>query len=211
FPFLAQDWKMSGEEIVRFCQESFLSALWKNPVGYARKVSTQLGYFVFPDQGTFYRKRLQLGNLYEYALTTLPESLNSEIRQPVRDLYDLYWKSMRSQVSTPQSLEVFRPFRSLLTGVRVSAFWIELTFFLSLTLCLLLRSFEPFRLPGLMALLFFFAPAGNALTIALIHALDNARYRGSYGPLLLFALIGMLFFMLRILLHAVIVARQRKP
>ncbi|HEY5813244.1 MAG TPA: hypothetical protein VIT23_11405, partial [Terrimicrobiaceae bacterium] len=38
FPFLTQDWKMSGEEVVRFCQESFLSAVWKNPVGYARKV-----------------------------------------------------------------------------------------------------------------------------------------------------------------------------
>jgi hypothetical protein len=50
------------------------------------------------------------------------------------------------------------------------------------------------RLPGLVALVLFGAPAANALTVAVVHALDNSRYRASYGPLLFLALTAMVVF-----------------
>jgi len=87
--------------------------------------------------------------------------------------------------------------------VRSAAFWIEIGFFLSTASCLLVHSLAQFRLAAFVATIFFLAPAGNAVTIALIHALDNSRYRGSYGPLLLFALAAMLIFVVTTLAYLV--------
>lgn len=210
FPFLEQERGMSLRDIATFCRSSFVSAIVSQPIGYARKVLTQLGYFVFPDDGTFFRARIKLGQLYEYVLTTVPESLDKTITQPIRELFEVYRQSVVLQAAQPASLEVFRPFRSLLRAVRSTAFWIEVAFFLSFAACFLFNALAPLRLPGFVAAMFFFAPAGNALTIALIHALDNSRYRGSYGPLLLFALAGMLVFVVTSLTYATGLSLRRK-
>ena len=76
-----------------FCQSSFLSGIVSEPFSYARKVFTQLGYFFFPDDGTFFRTRIKMGKLYEYVLTTIPESLDATISQPVREMFDTYRRS----------------------------------------------------------------------------------------------------------------------
>jgi hypothetical protein len=111
----------------------------------------------------------------------------------------------------PRNPQVWRSFAH--SGVSEErargGFWIEAAFFLSLAACLLLNScaVPPSRV---VAAIFFLAPAANALTIALIHALDNSRYRGSYGPLLLFALAGMLVFIVTTLTYAAVPAFRRK-
>ena len=210
FPFLEGTYAMSRKEIAAFCRRSFLSAIWNQPLGYARKVVNQLGYFFFPDDGTFFRARIKMGKLYDYVLTTLPESLDEAISKPVQNLYEIYRQSVIRQAGQPGTLEVFRPFRSFLGAVKVSAFWIEMAFLISLVACLLFGSLARLRLPGFVALMFFLAPGGNALTVALVHALDNSRYRGSYGPLLLFALAGLFLFSLTTLAYAVTVAYRRQ-
>ena len=210
FPFLENTYAMSRKEIAAFCRGSFLSAVRNQPFGYGRKIVTQLGYFLFPDDGTFFRARIKMGKLYDYALTTIPESLDEAISKQVKDLYESYRQSVIGQAGQSASIEVFRPFASLLRAVAASAFWIEIAFFLSLTACLLLGSLAPLRLPGFVALVFFSAPAGNALTVALVHALDNSRYRGSYGPLLLLALAGFFLFFLTTLAYAVTLAYRRQ-
>ena len=210
FPFLEGTYAMSRKEIAAFCRRSFLSAIWNQPFGYARKVVNQLGYFFFPDDGTFFRARIKMGKLYDYVLTTLPESLDEAISKPVQNLYEIYRQSVIRQAGQPGTLEVFRPFRSFLRAVKVSAFWIEMAFLISLVACLLFGSLARLRLPGFVALMFFLAPGGNALTVALVHALDNSRYRGSYGPLLLFALAGLFLFSLTTLAYAVTIAYRRQ-
>jgi hypothetical protein len=210
FPFLEQERRMSRQEIASFCRSSFLSAILSEPFDYARKVFTQLGYFFFPDDGTFFRTRIKMGKLYEYVLTTIPESLDATISQPVRDSFEVYRRSAALQAAQAPNLETFGPFRALLRLVRSSAFWIEIAFFLSAASCLLVHSLAQFRLAAFVATLFFLAPTGNAVTIALIHALDNVRYRGSYGPLLLFALAAMLVFILTTLAYIVTAYFGRK-
>ncbi|HEU4677951.1 MAG TPA: hypothetical protein VFS35_00425, partial [Terrimicrobiaceae bacterium] len=150
----------------------------------------------------FFRTRIKMGKLYEYVLTTVPESLDHTPNPVVREMFAVYRQSAVAQVAQSTTLEVFRPFRSFLRVVRPAAFWIETAFLVSLAACLVASSLRPFRLPGFVATIFFLAPAGNALTIALIHALDNSRYRGSYGPLVLFALAAMLVFVIAILVQA---------
>ncbi|MGA7212767.1 MAG: hypothetical protein WBX20_01005 [Terrimicrobiaceae bacterium] len=210
FPFLENSYGMSRKDIAAFCRASFLSAVWNQPSSYARKVFTQLGYFVFPDDGTFFRTRVQMGKMYEYALTTVPDSLDDTISRPVDAVYDTYHQSLVRQAGQLGTLEVFRPFRSLLRLVKTAAFWIEIAFFFSLAACLLIRPLARLRLPGFVALVFFLAPACNALTVALVHALDNSRYRGSYGPLLLFALAGLFLFFLTTLACAVTMACRKQ-
>ena len=210
FPFLEQERGMSRADIASFCRRSFLSGIVSEPLLYARKVLTQLGYFFFPDDGTFFRTRIKMGKLYEYVLTTVPESLDTTISQPVREMFDAFRRSAVLQAAQSVSLETFGPFRSLLRVVRSAAFWIEIAFFLSAASCLLVDALARLRLAAFVAAIFFFAPAGNALTIALIHALDNSRYRGSYGPLLLFALAAMFIFVVTTLAHVVMLTSGRK-
>jgi hypothetical protein len=210
FPFLEGTYAMSRKEIATFCRRSFLSAVWNRPFGYARKVVIQLGYFFFPDDGTFFRVRIKMGKLYNYVLTTLPESLDEAISKPVKNLYEVYRQSVIRQAGQAGTLGVFRPFRSFLSAVKVSAFWIEIAFLISFVACLLSGSLARLRIPGFVALVFFLAPAGNAVTVALVHALDNSRYRGSYGPLLLFALAGFFLFSLATLAYTVTAASRRQ-
>ena len=151
-----------------------------------------------------------MGKLYEYVLTTIPESLDATISQPVREMFDVYRRSAVLQAAQSANLEVFGPFRGLLRVVRSAAFWIEIAFFFSAASCLLVHSLAQFRLAAFVATIFFLAPAGNAVTIALIHALDNSRYRGSYGPLLLFALAAMLVFVVTTLAYVVTAYSSRK-
>ena len=94
--------------------------------------------------------------------------------------------------------------------VKTAAFWIEIAFLFSLAACLLIGPLARLRLPGFVALMFFLAPSCNALTVALVHALDNSRYRGSYGPLLLFALAGFFLFFLTTLACAVTMAYRNR-
>jgi hypothetical protein len=210
FPFLEKERDMPLKDIAAFCRTSFLSAIVSEPSSYARKVLTQLGYFVFPDEGTFFRTRIQMGKLYEYVLTTVPESLDAAIGQPVQEMFANYRQSVETQAAQSATLEVFRPFRSFLRGVRPTTIWIEVAFLLSLVVCLFFKPLAALRLPGLLAALFFLAPASNAVTIALIHALDNSRYRGSYGPLLLFALAGMFVFVITTLACAAKISFRRR-
>ena len=210
FPFLEREQGMSRQEIASFCQSSFLSGIVSEPFSYARKVFTQLGYFFFPDDGTFFRTRIKMGKLYEYVLTTIPESLDATISQPVREMFDTYRRSAVLQAAQLADLEILGPFRGLLRVVRSTAFWIEIAFLLSAASCLFVPSLAQFRLAALVATIFFLAPAGNAVTIALIHALDNSRYRGSYGPLLLFALATMLVFVATTLAYVVTAYSSRK-
>ena len=210
FPFLEREQGMSRQEIASFCQSSFLSGIVSEPFSYARKVFTQLGYFFFPDDGTFFRTRVKMGKLYEYVLTTIPESLDATISQPVREMFDIYRRSVVLQAAQFTDLEILGPFRGVLRVVRSAAFWIEIAFLLSATSCLFVPSLAQFRLAALVATIFFLAPAGNAVTIALIHALDNSRYRGSYGPLLLFALATMLVFVATTLAYFVTAYSSRK-
>jgi hypothetical protein len=210
FPFLENTYSMSRKQIADFCRNSFLSAIWNQPLGYARKVFTQLGYFFFPDDATFFRKRIEMGKLYDYVRTTVPDTLDETMSKPVRDLYRTYRENVIARSGESASLEVFRPFVPSLRALAAGAFYIGIAFLASFAACLILKSLAPLRLPGLIALIFFLAPAGNALTIALIHALDNSRYRGSYGPLLLFALAGFLLFIFTTLVHAVAYRKEHR-
>ena len=179
FPFLEGTCGMSRQEIARVLPRKLSLRGLESTLGLRRKVATQLAYFVFPDQGTFFRPRIKMGKLYEYALETLPANLDQAISEPVKHLYEDYRRGVSEQTGRDVNLDAFRPLRQSSQQRSASAIWIEIAFLISWVSCLLFRSLAPCRLPGFLALVFFLAPGGNAMTVALVHALDNSRYRGS--------------------------------
>ncbi len=48
FPFLENTHAMSRRQIADFCRTSFLSAIWNQPLGYARKVFDPARLLLFP-------------------------------------------------------------------------------------------------------------------------------------------------------------------
>jgi hypothetical protein len=190
---------LSPAGIADFCTASFLSALRNRPELYAQKVLRQFDYFYFPDDGTFFRKRIGLAALYDYVRGTLPEAPDESWNTPTRRMFQVYLDSVHRRLTTSDKLESRKDDRRFLGQLRGFAPWLVGVFLLALTASLFWRPLAAWRLPGLVALVFYSAPAGNALTVAMVHALDNARYRGSYGSLLLFALAAMAVYVATIL------------
>lgn len=188
FPFLRDEWGMTAEQTAAFCRRSFLSAILSRPLDYARKVGSQMGYFFFPDDGTFFRKRVELAEAYTHSLQTLPATLEDATNAGTQALFQTYRRQSEEQAGRAENLEAVRSFREFLKSAKSFTLTIEIAFLLSLAACFLWKPLGFLRLPGLVALLIFSAPLGNALTVSMVHALDNSRYRGSYGPLLLFSL-----------------------
>ena len=173
---------MSRKEIAAFCRRSFLSAVWNRPFGYARKVVTQLGYFFFPDDGTFFRTRVNMGKLYDYALTTLPESLDEAISKPVKDLFETYRQSVIRQAGQSGTLEVFRSvskFPEGGKGVRL----LDRDRVLYFVCCLpAFRPLAQLRLPGFVALCSSWPPPATRspsqwFTLWTMHAIAEAMAR----------------------------------
>jgi hypothetical protein len=124
-------------------------------------------------------------------------------------MFQAYLTAAKGQFTSPDKMENSKRDRQFLGRVRTFAPWLVAVFFLAVLATLLWRPLAAWKLPGLVVLAFYAAPAGNALTVAMVHALDNNRYRGSYGPLLLFALAAMLVFSVTVLVCALVMAYRK--
>ncbi len=206
FPTLRDKNQMSPADLAAFCKGSFLSAVRRQPLLYARKVLWQMEYFFRPDDGTFFRKRIELGGLYQYVVSTLPAAPDEKWNAETRGIFQAYLDAARARTTTTDQLEMGKGPRNFLSKNKTLAPWLAAGFLVVLAACLLGKPLAAFRLPGLVALVFYSAPAGNALTVAMAHALDNSRYRGSYGPLLLFSLAAMAVFFVTVLACALVLA-----
>jgi hypothetical protein len=196
FPWLVSTRGYGHGDLARFCYAAYFDAWRGNPLGMAGKISNQMAYFVRPDPLTFTRKRIRLGEQFAHSLTVLPESLPADEVVPwVAGAYGAHRKRLREAAGiTGAKIESFRPLHKFLEDSGRFALWIVAGFAVSLVAAFVVGGMADLRLPGLVALVLFGAPAANALTVAVVHALDNSRYRASYGPLLFLALTAMVVF-----------------
>lgn len=199
FPTLRQQNRMSLADLAAFCNRSFLEALRREPLLYARKVLWQMEYLFRPDNATFFRKRIELDSVYQYAVSTLPAAPDETLNPETHALFQAYLDRTKAQTSTTARIELGKGPRNFLSQGKTLAPWLLGAFLMALAASLFWRPLAAWRLPGLVVLAFYGAPFGNALTVAMVHALDNSRYRGSYGPILLFSLGAMLIFCVTIL------------
>jgi len=209
-PLLESRYQMTPPEIAAFCRGNFVSAVLHRPLDYARKAGWQMEYFTCPDDSTFFRKRIDLKALYASSLKTLPVTLDPATNPATQAIYQTFLDTVGKSGPSAPDLETIPTFRDFLKSFRFFAPWIMGAFLAALAASLAWKALAPLRLAGLAALVIFAAPAGNALTVALVHALDNNRYRGSYGPLLLFALAVFCVFLAVFLVQLTLALRRRQ-
>lgn len=201
FPILEARYHMTKPQIVAFCYESYLLAWKENPLGMIRKIFTQMGYFFPPDPNTFIRKRIKLSELYAGTLASLPQDPGSKLNAETRAAYQALRDAVKKQAEKPRELTADRKSVKLANRLSAWALPLEILFAVLLLASLFWRPLAEYRLAGLAALALFSAPLGNALTIAIVHALDNSRYRMSYSSFLLLAFTAMAVFSLAVLLR----------
>jgi hypothetical protein len=148
----------------------------------AGKIGTQFHYFLFPDTNSFYRSRIELKDAYHAGLPVLDwKTSPSELsRQFGNDLLTLS--------TTAPRLDARPLARSISDAASKLGFSIVVLFLVALIASHVWKPLHHLRAAGWAALLLYSAPAANAFTIAVSHALDNSRYRQSYGSFVVFAL-----------------------
>jgi len=212
-PFTGFVWEYTGRDAERFrsfCLKLYVDAALHNPLGFARKVFTQFTHFVFSEPSTFHRHRLDLQKLYRISLTSINVSLIHDYPADVRAIVDEHMAGTALMAEQPFDLKrksFARDFSKTLS------FWslpLELVFLAVLIVCLAMPSRTGWKLGGVATLIIFSAPAANAFTVSVAHALDLARYRYSYGGVLLFSLFSMAVYIL-VVLAVVLWPLVRKP
>lgn len=201
-PFVDFVWVQTGRDPERFrsfCLKLYVDAALHNPLGFARKVIIQLTHFIFSEPSTFHRHRIDLQKLYDISLTSFNVSLIRDYPENVRALVDDHMAATAAMAEHPS---VLKRKSFALDFSKFLSFWslpLEIVFLAVLVVCLVVPSWTGWRLGGVAALVLFLAPAANAFTVSVAHALDLARYRYSYGGVLLFSLFAMAVYLALVL------------
>ena len=215
-PFISFVWDYTGqnaESFRSFCLKAYCEAFLHNPLGFGRKIWIQLTHFLFLEPSTFYRHRVDLQKLYRISLGSIKPDLISSYPAEMRALVHDYLAATATLAAAPYELKQRSFARSFTKSLSFWAFPLEIVFVLVFCAGLVVPSWVGLRLGGWATLIIFSAPAANAFTVCVAHALDLARYRYSYGGVLLFSLIAMLVYLLVVFAFALwpLVQRLNSP
>lgn len=191
-------WENSGrsdEGLRAFCLRAYFDTALDQPLAMAGKVGAQFSYFLFPDHNSFYRSRIELKEAYQAALPVFPEAFDAS--RP--ELGAEYWRNLHALSTTAPRVGP-RPLARLVGDTASSlGFSVVVLFLVMLAVSHFWEPLKSLRFAGWAALLVYSAPAANAFTIAVSHALDNSRYRQSYGSFVVFALTALAVFAITVL------------
>jgi hypothetical protein len=204
FPHLVSAHGFDRANLADFCMETYRGAWITHPEGMAAKVVGQFSQFAFPDERTFIRRRIKTTKLYEGSAGFVPASgefsagglAERRLLEYRAALEDASGQHMPVLVSPKAVHRFLRRIPEWVNGIAV-------LFLLAIVICSLTASLRQFVPSGLVALLYWATPAANALTVAMVHSLDNDRYRASYGPLLLFAVAAAATFVAAVSMAAI--------
>lgn len=199
-----------AEKFRAFCLRRYLGAVLHNPLGFGEKVRTQMMYFLFPEPATFYRPGVNMKKTVQSARQSLSPEWADGYGVEIRESYRSYLASLEELSGHPPTLERKNMGRKVGEFFSRWAIPIEVFFFAAFAVVMMCPSLDVMKLGGWGALLLFSAPAANALTVAMVHALDINRYRYSYGGLLLFALTAMGVFGLMVIGSSLSICRSKK-
>ncbi len=202
FPWLQHHHGFTLEQLASFCNQTYLGAWRSHPADMIAKILTQFDYFLRPDEATFTRKRLELGKHYAHSDSLYPRELDKTYSAEVAGSFALWRDQTKAAVEVNTRLQGPRRVHDIRRAFHPLVPWITGMFALVFVACFFKKEMRPLRLGGFLALVFWLAPAGNALTVAVAHALDNSRYRISYGGLLAFAVAAMVVFLGEVILRA---------
>jgi len=188
FPFLINRYGYTRAQLAAFCHAGYRDAWRYEPGMMLGKAATQLGFLAFPDGRTYSKKRVDLQALTRHTLDVAPKSLDESFGGPVRAMWAAYRE--RSEAAAARQREI-RPWKALDKFLRERmppAVAMGALVFLVAVLSWVLPLLRPLRGAGLLAIFYAAVPLGNAFTVAFVHALDNDRYRMTYGPFVVLAI-----------------------
>lgn len=194
-------WENSGrsdEGLRAFCLRAYRDTILDQPFAMAGKIGTQFHYFLFPDTNSFYRSRIELKDAYHAARPVFPEIFDT----PGSEFMNGYWRELHALATAAPRLGPRPLARSISDFAGLLGFPLVVLFLFALVACHLREPLRSLRIAGWTALLIYSAPAANAFTIAVSHALDNSRYRQSYGSFVVFALTVLTVFLATALVTA---------
>lgn len=197
-PFISFVWAQNGydtETFRSFCLGVYTDALLHNPLGFGRKILNQFTHFLFLEPSTFYRNRVDLKKLYRISHESINPEIIASYPAEVRAMIDAYVADTVPLTERPYELKSKSFAKGFTKSLTAWVLPLEIFFILTFCVCLCVPSWLGLRLGGWATLIIFSAPAANALTVCVAHALDLARYRYSYGGVLLFAVIAMMVYL----------------
>lgn len=185
----------SDKEFSAFCMKAYQQALLDQPFGMAGKVFTQYLHFLFPKPSTFLKTDMDMRRGCQYSLESLPATVTPDYSPEAVRLLQEYREELQRQEPTAPTLKAWNWLEPRSKNIAGAALPLEIGFLAALALAHVFGYLHRLRLAGWAAFFLFAAPAGNALTVAIVHALDIGRYRAGYGEFHLFALMAMAVFL----------------
>ncbi|MEO6052450.1 MAG: hypothetical protein ABIP97_00405 [Chthoniobacterales bacterium] len=176
-----------------FCYSLYFNAWLGAPVTMLEKVGRQLPLFLFPKTSDYFYMtgKRPKGYNYQHSLDALHAD-HFSLSSRTESLYANYLADLR--VATGQPNEIRTPALLVFLGTLLAriGFWIQLVFLLTLLTAFQKSEFAA-KLAGLCVLSLLASVWGYIMTIALVHTLDNSRYRTTltafYGTVLIMMLI----------------------
>jgi hypothetical protein len=190
-----------------FCISCYRDAALHDPLAFGWKISVQFTHFLFPRPETFFKDHIDLAGSYQDSVADLNPNLADRLRPDVKQMYHQYLADLIVQAGSGLRLERESKFRAFRRAFTPLALPLEILFLLTFAASLIWPPLRDLRLGGWAAFSLFSAPLGNAVTVCVVHALDIARYRLTYGGFLLLALVAMALYSIlviaRSLRHAI--------
>ncbi len=199
----------TNESFAQFCKKAYLGTVRHNPAGIMRKIGNQFSSFIFMKESTILRQRIDWQKAWNSSVPSIPSEATSFFQGPAGTGLASYLEASQPLMKVPHEVKApsyLRDFAKRLTNSLL--FW-EILFLVALVASFFWSPLHGCRLAGVMALLLYGAPFGNAFTVSIIHALDISRYRYSYGPPLLLAMAALIVFTLLVAGLAATVAVRR--
>lgn len=181
-----------------FCIHSYVEAVIYDPAGYAQKVLSQAGHFFPPAPKDFLANGLDIGKAYKDSVSVIRPEYLTRFHGKVQQMFLQYVADETAVSSHDLMLGKSRDIRELRKQLSAVTLPLEFLFLAGLLGAILWRPLSGLRMSGVVVLLIFSAPLGNAMTVCLIHALDIERYRFTYSGFVLFALAAMAVYMLAV-------------
>ncbi|MEO8204934.1 MAG: hypothetical protein ABI615_02050 [Chthoniobacterales bacterium] len=179
-----------------FCYRLYFKAWVGAPMTMLAKIGRQIPLFLFPKTSDYYynNHNKQWSAYYQHSLKSLQEERYA-LASNTEGLYATYLEKLRLATQQKQGIKVPGELIALGSLTARVSFWIQLAFLIALAMTFR-KSPLHVRLAGLCALSFLASMWGYIMTIALVHTLDNSRYRTTFAAFYVPALIMMLTFSL---------------
>ncbi|MBV8813982.1 MAG: hypothetical protein JO271_05790 [Verrucomicrobia bacterium] len=199
---------LTDTELIHLCYAAYLRTWLQAPSLMLAKIGKEIGVFLSAPSTDFsahsFKKQRALETAARFSLS--PENLLAQARSREylwnQSGYLAYLENLERVYREGWQVNCVNWLRYVAVVIAKLSSLIQLIFLASLAVVFSLTKFSPLRLPALGATVVIAAVYGNMLTVAVVHSLDLDRYRTSYTPALLVALVVLTAFLIAVLERA---------